>query len=371
MPHFTPLVHVRRASVLSHARMQRQQLERTVQLSSASPSEQRKHMRQLLLQQGGYGTRPPRVFHFRHQGALPVAPQALGHLEFVLDERPLDGLTPLAAKGLPQKTPVAVEPQEVMKQKKAVSPVAELDKFRHISASWWDPSGPFKYLHTMNHARSRYMRDILVDLKVLPRGQVSGDRPLAVDVGCGGGLATESLGRMGLRALGIDAALENIEMARGHLEQDPLLKPHVEYRQMTSEQAVDEGLAFACVAALEVIEHVERPEAFVKSLVDLAHPGAPIFLSTMNRTSLAWLVDIVAPEYILGSVPRGTHRLESFVPPGDLSDMLRAAGAQTVDVRGLILDPLCNKCHVVDRHWGPFSDLGVQANYILCAVKNK
>ncbi|KAJ1724575.1 Hexaprenyldihydroxybenzoate methyltransferase, mitochondrial [Coemansia erecta] len=248
----------------------------------------------------------------------------------------------------------------------------ELDKFRHISASWWDAQGPFKYLHTMNHARTRYIRDRLMDLGILTRNQQE-ERPLAIDVGCGGGLATEALGRLGLSALGIDAAQENVSAARAHLSTaDPLLAPHVHYRRMTSEQAVAENLGpFSCVTSLEVIEHVEHPTDFVRSLVDLAAPGAPIFLSTMNRSAVAWLVDILVPEYILGSVPKGTHRLETFVPPDELRDILRAAGAETIDVRGLVLDPLANRCHVVDRHWGPFSNVGVQANYILCAVKNK
>ncbi|KAJ1807724.1 Hexaprenyldihydroxybenzoate methyltransferase, mitochondrial, partial [Coemansia sp. RSA 2599] len=136
----------------------------------------------------------------------------------------------------------------------------ELEKFTRISDSWWDTRGPFKYLHTMNTTRMQYIHQRLADL-------YKGTERLSVaDVGCGGGLAAESLARMGMRTLGIDAGKENVEVARLHAKRDPLVSENIEYRQMTAEQAVAEGMRFDCVVSLEVIEHVRDPVLFVKSL---------------------------------------------------------------------------------------------------------
>ncbi|KAJ2725053.1 Hexaprenyldihydroxybenzoate methyltransferase, mitochondrial [Coemansia sp. Benny D115] len=241
---------------------------------------------------------------------------------------------------------------------------AELEKFTSISSTWWDTQGPFKYLHTMNIARLQFVRQRLEDLGISLNANTS-----VVDVGCGGGLATESLARLGLSALGIDAAQENIAVARLHAQNDPLLS--IEYRQMTAEQAVAEPLSFDSVVSFEVIEHVNDPVHFVKSLVDLAKPGAPIFLSTMNRTLVSLFVDVVVPEYLMNSVPKGTHNHSKFIAPEELSDMLAAFGAETLSVEGLVLEPLFNTCHLVPRDLGLLRNAGVQANYVLCARKKR
>ncbi|KAJ2099551.1 Hexaprenyldihydroxybenzoate methyltransferase, mitochondrial, partial [Coemansia sp. S142-1] len=181
---------------------------------------------------------------------------------------------------------------------------SEVNKFIKDSALWWDTTGPFKYLHTMNRTRTQFIRSHLADLSRLPAGTqgrswISGRR--LVDVGCGGGLASESLARLGMRVLGVDAAKENVEMARIHAQRDPALKD-LEYVQSTAEQLMEKE-AFDVVVSLEVIEHVADPMAFVKSLVDLAKPGASIFISTMNRTPIAAFVDVLVPEYLLNVVP--------------------------------------------------------------------
>ncbi|KAJ2807243.1 Hexaprenyldihydroxybenzoate methyltransferase, mitochondrial [Coemansia helicoidea] len=239
----------------------------------------------------------------------------------------------------------------------------EVAKFGQLSREWWSRTGAFKYLHTMNPARVRFIGGILADLGVDPRGSS------AVDVGCGGGLAAEALGRLGLRVLGVDAAEASVGVARAHVAEDPMLAERVAYRVATAEQLVREGAVFDLVASLEVVEHVADPARFVESLVRLARPGAPIVVSTINRTPLAYLLDVALPEYVLGSVPRGTHDHAKFVPPSDLQRMLADCGADTLAVNGLVLNPLTSECHLVDRDCGLLRDAGVQANYILAARK--
>ncbi|KAJ2890353.1 Hexaprenyldihydroxybenzoate methyltransferase, mitochondrial [Coemansia aciculifera] len=228
----------------------------------------------------------------------------------------------------------------------------------------------------MNRTRTQYIRAHLADLSRLPseetlgRGWIKGRR--VVDVGCGGGLASEALARLGMHVVGVDAARENVEMARVHAQGDPMLRGSLEYVQTTAEQLVrQQGEGFDVVVSLEVIEHVADPVAFVKSLVELAKPGASLFISTMNRTPVSMLVDVLVPEYILGVVPRGTHDHGKFIAPEELSLMLRAFGAETLDTRGLVLNPLTNTCHLVSQDIGLLRNAGVQANYILAARKAK
>ncbi|KAJ1965168.1 Hexaprenyldihydroxybenzoate methyltransferase, mitochondrial [Dipsacomyces acuminosporus] len=255
----------------------------------------------------------------------------------------------------------------------------ELEKFASVSSEWWDAEGPFKYLHTMNRTRISYIRDRLADLAQLPTDSTRRDSPSwlannsVVDVGCGGGLASESLARIGMKVTGIDAARENIAIARIHAQQDPALNQEprsLVYRQTTAEQLVSEGALFDTVVSLEVIEHVRDPVQFVKSLVSLAKPGAPIFISTMNRTLLSLFVDIVVPEYVMGSVPKGTHEHSKFITPEELSSMLQSCGAMTLDAQGLLVDPVQNECHLVPADFGILKNVGVQANYIITARKN-
>ncbi|KAJ2334985.1 Hexaprenyldihydroxybenzoate methyltransferase, mitochondrial, partial [Coemansia sp. RSA 2681] len=240
--------------------------------------------------------------------------------------------------------------------------------FVKVSDSWWNPQGPFKYLHTMNRMRTQFIRSHLADLSRLPRQETLGRAWIrgrrVVDIGCGGGLASESLARLGIQAVGVDA---------GEGERRDGMDPRA-YVQTTAEQLVaaqDGRHAFDVVVLLEVIEHVADPVAFVRSLVDLAAPGASLFISTMNRMPVSLLVDVIVPEYVLGTVPRGTHDHSRFIAPEELTEMLRSCGAETLETRGLVLNPLTNTCHLVPQDLGLLRNLGVQANYIIAARKPK
>ncbi|KAJ2741861.1 Hexaprenyldihydroxybenzoate methyltransferase, mitochondrial [Coemansia sp. BCRC 34301] len=255
---------------------------------------------------------------------------------------------------------------------------SELEKFTKVSDSWWDAQGPFKYLHAMNRTRTQFIRSHLADLSRLSREETLGRAWIrgrrVVDVGCGGGLASESLARLGMQVVGVDAARENIEIARIHMQRDPALAGNLEYVQTTAEQlvAAQNGKSkFDVVVSLEVIEHVADPVPFVRSLVDLVAPGGSLFISTMNRTPVSLFVDVLVPEYVMGTVPRGTHDHSKFIAPEELSEVLSSFGAETLDTRGLVLNPLTNVCHLVPQDLGLLRNLGVQANYILAARKLK
>ncbi|KAJ2078485.1 Hexaprenyldihydroxybenzoate methyltransferase, mitochondrial [Coemansia sp. RSA 988] len=227
----------------------------------------------------------------------------------------------------------------------------------------------------MNKTRVQYIRETLEDLY----GKNATSRDLrVVDVGCGGGLATEPLARMGLNVLGIDASYENISIAKIHAKGDPILlhSGRLEYRQIAAEQLLLETEisekvgAFDAVVSLEVIEHVNDPRSFIQSLVNLAKPTAPIFISTINRTILSYLVDVLVPEYLLRVIPAGTHEFDKFITPEELSNMFNDSNATTLDTRGLILDPVFNNCFLAPKHFTLLPNAGVQANYILVARKN-
>lgn len=178
-----------------------------------------------------------------------------------------------------------------------------------------------------------------------------------LDVGCGGGLVCEPLARMGAKVTGIDAGAENIDAARAHAKQSGL---EIDYHATTAEDF--KGGKFDVVLALEIIEHVDEPALFVKTLTQLVRPGGVIILSTLNRNPKSFALGIVAAEYILRWLPRGTHDWKKFKKPSELAAMLKPA-AKVVDLTGLVYNPLR----------GTFAENSkdVDVNYFLCAVREK
>jgi len=195
---------------------------------------------------------------------------------------------------------------------------AEVAKFSRASAEWWDPRGVFAALHRLNPTRMLYIRNRLCDHFKLSSSDI---RPLAglkaVDVGCGGGLVAECLSRLGATVLGIDASQHNIAIARAHALRDPTLY-NLQYQHTTAEDLVRRGDRFDIVCALEVVEHVTAPKPFIASLSNLLSPNAALFLGTINRTMQSYALAIVAAEYVLGWVPRGTHDWNKFLTPAEL-----------------------------------------------------
>jgi 2-polyprenyl-6-hydroxyphenyl methylase/3-demethylubiquinone-9 3-methyltransferase len=236
---------------------------------------------------------------------------------------------------------------------------AEVARFAAIAADWWDPRGRFAPLHRMNPVRIGYVRDQVI--RHFSRDGESAtpfENLSLLDVGCGGGLLTEPMTRLGARTTGVDAAFENIKVASLHAQQGGLT---IDYRCNSAEELVAEKAQFDVVLALEIIEHVANPDLFYRALAELVKPGGILILSTLNRTAKSYAVAIVGAEMIMRWLPRGTHSWEKFIKPSEMASSLGKTGVTVVDTTGLAFSPLSWSFSLNPR------DLDV--NYLMTALK--
>ncbi len=220
----------------------------------------------------------------------------------------------------------------------------EIARFDALAAQWWDPAGPMRPLHAMNPLRVGW-----IDRRI--RARFGGPVHL-LDIGCGAGLASEALAALGHDVLGLDAASDAIAAAAAHAGGQDL---PLAYRAGAAEDLVAEGARFPVVTALEVIEHVADPAAFLRLLARLIEPGGLLFVSTLNRTLRSLAVAKLGAEYLLRLLPVGTHDWKRFISPAELGTYGKAAGFRVADVSGMLFD-------VRARQWRAGTDLAV--NYI-------
>lgn len=234
----------------------------------------------------------------------------------------------------------------------------EVDRFSAMAAEWWDPAGKFRPLHKINPVRLAYIRD---KVAAHYRRDPKTHRPLEglriLDIGCGGGLLSEPVARMGASVLGADASEKNIGIARTHAEQTGV---PVDYRAVTAEALSEAGETFDVVLNMEVVEHVADVDFFISTCASMVRPGGLMLISTINRTMKAMALAIVGAEYVLRWLPRGTHQYEKLVRPEELRAPLTTSGMDVVDEIGVFFNPLLNQ-------WNLSKDTDV--NYMILAAR--
>jgi 2-polyprenyl-6-hydroxyphenyl methylase / 3-demethylubiquinone-9 3-methyltransferase len=227
-----------------------------------------------------------------------------------------------------------------------------------MADEWWDPAGKFRPLHKFNPVRLGYIRERAIahfSLDPAVRRPLEGLRFL--DIGCGGGLLSEPMARLGAEVVGIDPAERNVRTADVHARQGGL---DIDYRAETAEALAAAGETFDVVLAMEVIEHVDNVPVFMKSCADLVKPGGLLFVASINRTARAFALAIVGAEYVLRWLPRGTHSWDKFVTPDELQAAMERHGLRVTDETGVIYNLLADR-------WQISTDMDV--NYMIAATK--
>lgn len=229
---------------------------------------------------------------------------------------------------------------------------AELAKFGALAARWWDPTSEFKPLHAINPLRLKHIDD---------RVGMAGKR--VIDIGCGGGILSESMALIGADVTGIDLSEKPLKVATLHkletLASGQTLT--LDYRLISAEDiAAEQPASFDCIACMEMLEHVPDPASTVRACAALAKPGAWLFFSTLNRNPKSFLFAVIGAEYILNLLPKGTHEYKRFITPAELSNMAREAGLTVTEFTGMTYNPFTQVYQLNDD---------VSVNYIVACRK--
>lgn len=245
-----------------------------------------------------------------------------------------------------------------MSQTNTIDP-AEVAKFEAMAAEWWDTEGKFKPLHLMNPCRLDYITAQIAaefDRDLTQALPFQGLRIL--DIGCGGGLLSEPMARLGADVVGADAAARNIPVAQVHAAQSGL---SIEYCNTTAEDLAASGAQFDVVLNMEVVEHVADPQGYLTACQQLLKPGGLMICSTMNRNAKSFVLAIVGAEWVMRWLPKGTHDWSKFITPDELYDLIRRAGLEPVDRKGMVFNPISWKWSTSARD--------LSCNYVTASVK--
>ena len=250
------------------------------------------------------------------------------------------------------------KPKTHAKSRSSSVDTAEVERFSRMAADWWDPRGPMAPLHKLNPVRLGYIRDKATarfgrDPKKLDC--LMGLRIL--DIGCGAGILSEPLARLGAQMVGVDPSEENIAVAAAHAEESGLT---IDYRATTAEALAEAGEIFDVVLAMEVVEHVTDVKEFIATCAAMVKPGGLMIAATLNRTLKSFAFAIVGAEYVLRWLPRGTHQWDKFVTPNELELAFERGGLQVTGERGVIYNPFADR-------WQLSSDMDV--NYMLAGER--
>ena len=232
----------------------------------------------------------------------------------------------------------------------------EIEKFSKIAEEWWNPNGKFKPLHKFNPIRISYIKENIIKTFKLNQNKTPLKSIKILDIGCGGGLLSEPISRLGAEVTAIDASKKNIEVAKIHSKKSNL---NIRYLNKSPEQ-FDEYEKFDIILNLEIVEHVEDVNLYLESCYKLLKKGGIMFTATLNRTLTSYIKAIIGAEYLLRWLPVGTHDWNKFIKPEELEDNLRRNNFKTIDLKGLEFNPFLKK-------WKKSNDLSV--NYIICSKK--
>ena len=234
----------------------------------------------------------------------------------------------------------------------------EIARFSAIAAEWWDPKGKFAPLHRFNPVRLTYIRDQLIDHFNLDGTEIAPLQGLKLlDIGCGGGLLSEPMARLGAQVTAADAGEANIKAASVHSTEQGLT---IDYRATSAEELATTGTQYDVILNMEVIEHVADVPGFLAACATMLKPGGLMFVATLNRTAKAFALAIVGAEYVLGWLPRGTHNWQKFMTPAEFFRHLEGCGLKVIKDDGVTYNPLSGR-------WSLSRDMDV--NYMMVATK--
>ena len=233
----------------------------------------------------------------------------------------------------------------------------EIDKFSKMADEWWNPEGKFKPLHKFNPIRIQYIKENLISHFKIKKKKIPLKNIKILDIGCGGGLLSEPMSRLGAKVTGIDASEKNIKIANAHLKKSKLKINYI----CSSPEKLKTKERFDVILNMEIVEHVEDIDFFLKSSSNLLKKNGIMFVATLNKTLKSYLFAIVGAEYVLRWLPIGTHEWEKFVKPNDLINILKKYGLKLDAIDGI-------KFNLVNDKWSLSSDKSV--NYIAKFIKN-